>query len=282
MVAKKYLVLLIVMAAIFAFPLWWVNNSYSERHYIPQTTTEQDSADVQLNLPAYTAPELVKQPAPADKVQSIPILMYHEVSTGPDLMWVSDQNFRAQMQYLHDNGYQTITLTQAAELLTGHYDTSKKVVLTFDDGYSTFYANAWPVLKEFNQTATLFVISSLVGNPEYVTWEQIRFLNSQGIEIGGHTRTHPLLPTLTTQTAISEIKGGKQDIEAQLGRNISSFCYPTGKYNSQIVQQVKAAGYTAAVTMVQSKAVSTDNILLLPRWGVYQTDRLDHFTTLIQ
>ncbi|MCX5779301.1 MAG: polysaccharide deacetylase family protein [Firmicutes bacterium] len=282
MVAKKYLILLIVIAALFAPPLWWANLNHSQKQANLKTALDQATADVSPALPAYQAPDLIKLPAPNDKTLSIPILMYHEISVGPDLMWVSDQNFRAQMQYLHDNGYQTITLAQARELLAGHFDTNKKVVLTFDDGYSTFYTNAWPILKELNQTATLFVISGLVGNPEYVTWDQIRFLISQGIEIGGHTRTHPLLPTLTTQAAIAEISGSKQDIEAQLGQSISSFCYPTGKYNSQIVEQVKMAGYTSAVTMVQRKASSDDNLLLLPRWGVYQNDSRDHFVTLIQ
>jgi peptidoglycan/xylan/chitin deacetylase (PgdA/CDA1 family) len=274
--------LLIVIAAIFAPPLWWANLNHSQKPSYLEIKPDQATADVSPALPEYQAPELFKLPAPVENTISIPILMYHEISTGPDLMWVSDQNFRAQMQYLQDNGYQTITLAQARELLAGHFETSKKVVLTFDDGYSTFYANAWPILKEFNQTATLFVISSLVGNPEYVTWDQIRFMSSQGIEIGGHTRTHPLLPTLTTQAAIAEINGGKQDIEAQLGQNISSFCYPTGKYNNQIVEQVELAGYTSAVTMVQRQASSADSLLLLPRWGVYQNDSRDHFATLIR
>lgn len=282
MVAKKYWILLIVIAALFAPPLWWANLNHSQKPANPEKVKDQATADVAPSFPEYRAPDLIKLPAPADKTLSIPILMYHEISTGPDLMWVSDQNFRAQMQYLHDNGYQTITLARARELLAGHFDTSKKVVLTFDDGYSTFYTNAWPILKEFNQTATLFVISGLVGNPDYVTWDQIRLLSSQGVEIGGHTRTHPLLPTLTTQAVFAEINGGKQDVEVQLGQSISSFCYPTGKYNNQIVEQVRGAGYTSAVTMVQREASSTDNLLLLPRWGVYQNDSREHFMTLIQ
>ena len=155
-------------------------------------------------------------------------------------------------------------------------------MLTFDDGYSTFYDQAWPVLKEFNQKATLFVISGLVGNQAYLNWEQIIFLDSQGIEIGGHTRTHPLLPTLKSVNAAAEINQDKQDIQARLGHSITSFCYPTGKYNSQVVQQVQAAGYAAAVTMVQRKAASTDNLLLLPRRGVYQNDPLIRFATLLQ
>jgi peptidoglycan/xylan/chitin deacetylase (PgdA/CDA1 family) len=275
--------LLIVIAALFVPPLWWANrNNSREQNGLP-TSTVPASADDRTEGSASAAPELVKLPVPAGKTISIPILMYHEISTGPDSMWVTDQNFRAQMQYLHDNGYQTINLAQAAELLAGHYDTSKKVVLTFDDGYSTFYDNAWPVLKEFGQTAAIFIISGKVGQPDYMNWDQIRYLASQGVEIGGHTRSHPLLSTLTAANAITEIEGCKLDIEAQLGKVITSFCYPSGDYNSQVLQQVKTAGYTAAVTMLhQRKAASTDNLLLLPRWGVYQNNSLDQFIALIR
>ena len=282
LLVKKYLVLLTFAAALFV-PLWWfINQNSSSDQYPAPTLTAPLSTATPGPGPVAPAPEVAKQLVPADQTMTIPILMYHEISTGPDCMWVNEPDFRSQMLYLHDNGYQTITLAQATELLAGHYDTSKKVVLTFDDGYSTFYDHAWPILKEFNQTATLFVISGLVGNQAYMNWEQIIFLDSQGIEIGGHTRSHPLLPTLKAVNAAAEIHQDKEDIQARLGHRITSFCYPTGKYNSQVVQQVQAVGYAAAVTMVQRKASSTDNLLLLPRWGVYQNEPLIRFTTLLQ
>ena len=281
--ARKYLVLIIFILALLGPSLIFAY----QNHRYKQSAVENTAPKVSVpdtSQPELASPqkELVKIPAPPGKAVSIPILMYHEVSEGPDCMWVSDKDFYAQMKYLHDNGYQTITLSQAVELLTGHYDTSKKVVLTFDDGYLTFYSHAWPVLKEFNQQATIFVISKLVGTPEYLTWEQIGFLAANGIEVGGHTRTHPLLPTLNAANSNAEIAGGKQDIEAQLGQGITTFCYPTGKFNAQTLQQVKTAGYVAAVTMEQRKASSADNLLLLPRWGVYKNDSLERFKTVIK
>ncbi len=282
MKSHKNLVLIIFILALFTPQLILGYQNYSQEQKIvekpPETTLTKNISPE----PGQPEKEFIKIPVTPDKPVSIPILMYHEISEGPDCMWVSDKDFYAQMKYLHDNGYQTITLSQAVELLTGHYDTSKKVVLTFDDGYLTFYSHAWPVLKEFDQQATIFVISKLVGNPDYLSWEQIRFLASNGIEVGGHTRTHPLLPTLNAAQSDAEITGGKQDIEAQLGKSITTFCYPTGKYNAQIVKQVKAAGYVTAVTMEQRKGSSTDNLLLMPRLGVYKDDPLNRFIAVIK
>jgi len=281
--ARKYLILIIFILALFGPSLFFAYQNNRHKQPAAENTPSTVSVpDISQTKPALPQQELVKIPAPAGKAVSIPILMYHEVSEGPDCMWVPDKDFYEQMKYLHDNGYQTITLSQAIELLAGHYDTSKKVVLTFDDGYLTFYSHAWPVLKEFNQQATIFVISKMVGTPEYLTWDQIRFLASNGIEVGGHTRTHPLLPTLSNANSNAEIAGGKQDIEAQLGQGITTFCYPTGRFNTVILQQVKTAGYFAAVTMEQRKATSTDNLLLLPRWGVYKNDSLERFKEVIK
>lgn len=280
---RKNLILIMFILAIFAPQLSYFYQNYSMEHNQAENTIEtaipNDNIQQELIIPQQ---QLVKVPAPPEKPVSIPILMYHEVGNGPDCMWVSDKDFYEQMKYLHDNGYQTITLSQAVELLTGHYDTSNKVVLSFDDGYLTFYSHAWPVLKEFEQVATIFIISNLVGTPEYLTWQQIKFLDSNGIEIGGHTRTHPLLPTLTTLNSNVEIVQGKKDIDAQLGKSIKTFCYPTGKYNSQVIQQVNGAGYVAGVTMVQRKASSNDQLLLLPRLGVYKDDPLERFIEVIK
>lgn len=280
MKSNKNLILVIFILALFTpqLILGYQNNSQKQKSVekMPEATLTENS----IPEPRQPEKELVKIPVTPGKTVSIPILMYHEIGEGPDCMWVTEKDFYNQMKYLHDNGYQTISLSQAVELLTGHYDTSKKVVLSFDDGYLTFYSYAWPILKEFDQQATIFIISKLVGTPDYLTWEQIRFLASNGIEVGGHTRTHPLLPTLSAAQSDAEITGGKQDIEAQLGKKINTFCYPTGKYNAQIVKQVKDAGYVAAVTMEQRKSFSTDNLLLMPRLGVYKDDPLDRFTAV--
>lgn len=279
---KKYSVLVLVIIALLGPQIWPArpDQAVAPVESSGQLAGSENENRTMIDSPA--AAEIAKSPLPNGQVGRIPILMYHEISSGPDCMWVEVNDFRAQMQYLHDRGYQTLTLSQAGEMLAGHFDTSKMVVLTFDDGYDTFYNQAWPILEEFHQTATVFVITDLVGSPEYMNWEQIKHLASQGVEIGGHTCSHPLLPDLPDSGVQTEIMQGKKEIEAHIGVVITSFCYPTGKYNDQVVQTVKQAGFTEAVTMVQREASSADNLLLLPRWGVYKNDPLERFARLVQ
>lgn len=233
------------------------------------------AADTSTSPPIKPAPdpeELAKRPP-----VYVPIFMYHEVGEGPNNLYLAEKNLYAQMKYLHDNGYQTITMARAREMLANKEDMTGKVVLTFDDGYKSFYNVVWPVLKEFNQTATLYVISGLVGNDRYVTWEQVKILADNGIEIGGHTRTHPLLARIDPGLLDEEISGGKKEIEAHIERPITSFCYPTGSYNRQVIAKVKEAGYETATTMESGKASSKNDPFLLPRWGVFKQESLSVF-----
>ncbi|MEQ8236223.1 MAG: polysaccharide deacetylase family protein [Syntrophomonadaceae bacterium] len=279
----KYFILTALIAALLG-PQFMGIGEHSEADPTPvyQAASSPSGKNDEKPEPETNKPEPALIPLPSGQVGRIPVLMYHEISSGPDCMWVETSAFRAQMQYLNEQGIQTITLSQAAALLQGRYDTSKMVVLTFDDGYDTFYEYAWPILQEFNQTATVFVISGLVGNPGYMNWEQIKFLSLQGIEIGGHTLTHPLLPDIPAASAQKEIEQDKKNIEAQLGQVITSFCYPTGRYDSQIQRMLVEAEYKNAVTMVQREASTQDSLLLLPRWGVYQGDSLARFEKLVK
>ncbi len=279
---RNKLVVLIAFIIILFTPQLISSLHNYQRHQAADLIPETASPGSSMEIAAVQPPELIKTPAPPGQAVSIPILMYHEIAAGPDCLWVSTPDFYEQMKYLNDNGYQTITLSQAVELLSGHYDTSRKVVLTFDDGYDTFYTNAWPILQEFNQQATIFIISELVGKPGYMSWEQIKVLADNNIEIGGHTKTHPLLPTLTPAQSAEEISGAKQAMDTRLGLTTTMFCYPTGQYNREIEQQVKTAGYKAAVTMVQRRASSKDDLLLLPRWGIYKGDSLEQFVVLVK
>lgn len=104
--------------------------------------------------------------APAEPIQDarphVPILMYHEIASPAETesnLSVSPDQFAAQLQYLHDAGYQTPTFTEAAAALAGGPGSlpSRSVVLTFDDGYADFHSQALPLLEKFGFTATVFV-----------------------------------------------------------------------------------------------------------------------------
>lgn len=222
--------------------------------------------------------EVVKPEPPIEYTgTSIPILMYHEIGTGPNSLYVPTEKFRAQMNYLYKSGYHTVTMANAQEMLAKGKIPAKTVILTFDDGYTSFYTRAWPIMQEFGFTGTVFVCTEFSGRANYLTWEDIKTLHTAGIEIGSHTKNHIDLKTASTERQNQEILGSKQALEEKLGIPAKSFCYPTGTYNETTPQLVKAAGYTSAVTVAYGQATPKNNLYLIPRVRVPGWASLEQF-----
>ena len=119
--------------------------------------------------------------------------------------------------------------------------------LTFDDGDLSQYQNALPILTAAGMKASFYIITSEPGSGDsgYMTWVQIKDLASKGFEIGGHTRTHPFLTTLTSAQAQTEISGSFNDLVAQ-GLTPKTFVYPYGDRSPATDALVKAAGYVGS------------------------------------
>jgi peptidoglycan/xylan/chitin deacetylase (PgdA/CDA1 family) len=183
----------------------------------------------------------------------VPILMYHYIRTSPDLAGVGlsvlPVAFKAQMNYLKDNGYTTITMRDLDRaLLTGAKLPPKPVALTFDDGYVDFDTVAVPQLEELGMTATNYVPTMLVGRNNYMTWTQIETLDSEGFEMAAHSQFHVDVSKVSASRAEVEIFGAKSDLENHLGHEVVDWAYPYGGYNFTTVQLVDRAGYWSAVT----------------------------------
>ena len=148
--------------------------------------------------------------------EQIPILMYHSIDEGCSSRFrrftVDPSSFRAHVQYLSDNGYQTVTVSELIEAMDGRAVMPRKpVVLTFDDGFADFHEAALPILIEFGHTATLYVVSGAVGGfsawlagigegtRRMVSWSQLEEIRKSGIEIGAHTSTHAALDLLSLE-----------------------------------------------------------------------------------
>lgn len=201
--------------------------------------------------------------------QDIPILMYHEISGKNNSKYndneqnnpwcVSSAEFEKQMLYLKKAGYKTISLAELKEGVEANKETTEKfVVLTFDDARKGVYDLAFPVLKKFSFTATIFVVSewiegrALEGKTNYspfMSWKELKELAGNGFEIGAHTLTHRSLINLNETELIKEIIESKKIIEEKTGQIVNSFSYPYGKYNEQILKIVNE-NYNTSVTIV--------------------------------
>jgi len=188
--------------------------------------------------------------------RNIPILMYHHIGDKKNWLYVRPEIFRQQMDYLVEKGYTTVTLGEVVAALNSSASLpAKPIVLTFDDGYRDFFTNAFPILRERNLKATVFVITQLVDGEDYLTWEQLREIKGSGlITIGDHTLSHKDLAALPEEEIRSQILDAKNILENNLGLKIEVFAYPYGDSNNKVTKVLQEGGFLAAVRVSRGLA----------------------------
>jgi peptidoglycan/xylan/chitin deacetylase (PgdA/CDA1 family) len=216
-----------------------------------------------------------------------PILMYHYiryVDQGSDPLGyelsLAPELFDAQMAWLHEQGYRTMRMDAMSRCIVNGACPSRAVALTFDDGYADAFTTVLPVLQRYGFTATFYIISGMVGQPGYMSWEQLLALRDAGMEIGAHTIDHYDLTTLDPAESERQIVQSRIDLEHALGISIVSFCYPTGLYNWSVVEQTRAAGYLSATTTRWDDDYS--DLLALPRRRISGGMGADSVAAIVQ
>jgi peptidoglycan/xylan/chitin deacetylase (PgdA/CDA1 family) len=201
----------------------------------------------------------------------LPIAMYHSVAPvvpeGNRLI-VSVKTFERQMAFLKKNGYNAVTLDEAARMINEkNRIPARTIVLTFDDGNRDNYTYAFPILKKYRIPATIFIIVSKVGEPDKLNWEQIKEMRDSGLVVfGSHSLNHPFLENIEDGEILKkEIKDSKNILEENLKKEVSTFSYPCGRLNSRVRQEVVSAGYKAAVVTNPGKNCPDDDIFALKR-----------------
>ena len=148
----------------------------------------------------------------------------------------------------------------------------KPVLITFDDGYIDNYTNAFPILKKYNLRATIFIIPAFTSvYPNYMTWEQLKEMEANGITIESHTLTHPKLEELPDDEIRNELLNSKNMLEEQLGHPIEFLAYPTGTYNLHIAGIAQDLGYKGAFTIKYGVVDKGSNFFALERVPIFHT-----------
>lgn len=184
----------------------------------------------------------------------VPILVYHSVfphhpgqTHEQRVLDVAPAVFEEQMRYLVNGGYHVISFEQLVDALQGRATLPPRpVVITFDDGWANQYRHAFPILRKLGLPATFFVFTNVIGrDPLNMTWAELREMQSAGMTIGSHTRTHPMLPDDHRGLAY-EIDSSRVDIRRHLGAAPKFFAYPFGAWDRRALLEARHAGYEAA------------------------------------
>jgi len=116
----------------------------------------------------------------------------------------------------------------------------KKILITIDDAFSSFYNNAWPFLKENKIPFILFVSTEPIGKKGYMTWEQIKEIEKENFAfIGNHSHSHEYLLDLKLEDFKKDIDHSIKIFKEKLGYNPIFFSYPFGEYSSNQINYIK-------------------------------------------
>ena len=230
-------------------------------------------------------------PPPEDDVKVL-VLNYHMVNSMFISLAIEPEDFDWQMKYLVDHGYHTISPDELYDFLAGQGTLpDRPVLITFDDGYVDNYTNAYPILKKYNLKATIFVVTGFLSKRNgYLTWDQLREMEQNGITIESHTVTHAPLPDLPDERIREELVESKRQAEAELGHPIEFIAYPTGVHDLHIVGIAQEAGYKGGFTVKYGNVDRASNVYALERVPIFRTaatntdfvDRLRYTSNITQ
>ena len=160
----------------------------------------------------------------------------------------------------------------------------RKLLLTIDDGYQSFYEKAWPVLKDLKIPFILFVSTREVGKRGYMTWENIREIEKYDfVEIGNHSHSHEYLIDFTNENIKKDLTNSINIFKKELGKNSIFFSYPFGEYSTDLKKIVIDLGFKYAFGQHSGVVDETKNYFEMPRFPINeQYGETKRFKTILK
>lgn len=225
---------------------------------------------------------------------AVPVLMYHHVSPQPGLVTVSPATFDANMRWLAEHGWTTLSSDAFAGFLAGQPVPDKSVLVTFDDGYLDNWVYAHPVLQRYAQRATLFSITGWLGDgavrahdgcgkplpatPDHrackravdegradevmMRWSEVEAARAAGtFEFRSHTHSHARWDKICAsreekcERLAADLAASRAMLQQRLGENSDHLCWPQGYFDADYLTVAAAQGYRHLYTV--DKALNT-------------------------
>ena len=229
----------------------------------------------------------------ADGYQVVSVLTYHHFSEQcSNALCMPVDEFARQMAFLKKEGYRAVTMKELLKFIDYQQPLPRKAVaITIDDGYRSVYDLAYPILKKYDFTASLFIYTDFIDNsPNALTWEQLRELTQAGFEVEAHTISHADLTRKRKgesranylQRIRRELKVPRELIRKHLGQNPLWLAYPYGRWNNLVVSMAIEAGYRGGVTVTRGETPFFTNSFKVGRIQVMNPVKGHSFVQLVK
>lgn len=211
-------------------------------------------------------------------------LCYHKVEPVASGRYsISTGQFREHLEFLKNGGYKSLNSEELLEQLakTESFD-SRRVIITFDDGYKNVYDYAFPIMQEYGYKGIVCIYPSFIGSAAAMSWEQLAELLKAGWSVEPHSMTHANLAQhygKETETSFlhKEIVKPYEIIEAKLGNKVRFMVWPYGVYTDKTLAVAQEAGYAGAMTVDGGGNYAGMSNMMIKRQIIYSTDDMNRF-----
>lgn len=231
----------------------------------------------------------------------VPVLLYHRLvsqdNAHPAALMdrdrayvVYDSAFAEQMDYIAREGYNMVSLDDFLAYQEGRRSLPQRpIMVTFDDGFESNYQHAFPILKKYGMSATIFVTPdphcenftkhASVDSP--LTHAQLREMSQNGISIQSHGMTHRYLTELEPGVVFWELIESKKFLQRVLGRPVDYLAIPSGAYSRTVRRLAKEAGYKAVFCMLKGTNNKSSDRYALRRLVIGRDFSISHFRRIL-
>ncbi|WP_262693670.1 polysaccharide deacetylase family protein [Kordiimonas aquimaris] len=210
-------------------------------------------------------------PAIAEDKSAV-VLLYHRF--GEDTLPTTNirlDQFETQIAHLTSGNYNVLPLSAIVQSLKNKEPLPERTVaITVDDAYKSVFDEAWPRLKAAGLPMTLFVSTDPIdeNNPNYMSWDDIRALRDEGVEIAHHTASHLHMIHAGLDAALADMRRASGRFQTELGFVPDMFAYPYGEYSPALRDAIEELGFVAGFAQYSGPAAHWSDPYVLPRFPV--------------
>ena len=177
-------------------------------------------------------------------------------------------DFKSHINLIENSEFEFISHEQFEDSIKKN-NLSKKILLTIDDGFYSFYKNAWPILKEKKIPFIIFINTKTVGSNGYMSWSQIKEISQFNfVHIGNHSHSHAYLVDKNDEEIKKDLQTSIKIFKEKLNHETNFFAYPFGEYKNSYKEIVQNLGFQYAFGQHSGVVDKTKDKFELPRFPI--------------